>query len=112
MTITITVRRYYDSTNALTWCFALERAGIDSFKAITEFYTDVIQPNNYGNYSRIENGRFVYIFITIIDQDGMPIYNNDYIENEPVGPSPIIRQLNTAVWKYAIEDFLRVERNQ
>lgn len=111
MTIKLIVRRYHNNNNELTWLFSLERRGLDSFVANTYLYSDTELDQNYGNYSHIENGRYVYSFQTIIDRDGMPIQILGEINDEPRGPFPIIRQLNTETWRQSIIEFENIEKN-
>ena len=111
--ITVTIVTYQDRAYQSEWQFKIERRTNNTFLLYT-IYKNPVQKDMYDDhFSHMDDmGRFVYIFYSIVDNNG--IYVDDAMMNDdaqviPDRPPLIVRQVDTRRILMGIAEIQRME---
>jgi len=104
---TVTISKYFDSTHNSEWEYMIKRRDINTFSLYT-IYRTFIESQMYDNHLVHMDGagRFVYIFNSIVDNNGMPAD----VAHEQLSPPVIIRQINIQEIMYGIDRLKQLEQ--
>jgi hypothetical protein len=101
--VALTIYTHYDMVYQSEWKFTIERCQIDPTERkeqnnhflLTKIYSTSIKQEMYeDNYVYMDGiARYVYVFYTIIDINGLPV-EDDEAQEVPNRPPIIVRQIN------------------